>query len=73
MMSPITDRVKFANRLCAEMRRARIDVRHLAAVTHIPVFVIERWRDAQGTPTPSALAMLGAALGVPVSRLTDQD
>jgi transcriptional regulator with XRE-family HTH domain len=71
-MSPITDRVKFANRLCREMQRARIDSRHLAAVTRIPVMVIERWRDGQATPTPLAIGMLATALGVPVSRLIDQ-
>jgi hypothetical protein len=71
-MSPITDRVKFANRLCAEMHRARVDARRLAAVTQIPIFVIERWRDAQGTPTPRAIAILAAALCVSVSRFTQE-
>lgn len=70
-MSPITDRVKFARRLITEMDRAHIDSRHLAAVTRIPVFVIDRWRDAQGTPTPLALAQIAAALAIPVSRFID--
>jgi hypothetical protein len=70
-MSPITDRVKFARRLITEMERARVDSRHLAAVTRIPAFVINRWRDAQGTPTPKALEQIALALHVPVSRFID--
>jgi hypothetical protein len=70
-MSMITDRVKFARRLITEMERAGVNSRHLAAVTRIPAFVIDRWRDGQGTPTPLAMAQLAAALHVPVSRLTD--